>query len=270
MLLASACSGPAQAQESVFPELSGWQLTPHATVYDSTNLWDIIDGGADLYLHYGFGDLHIGRYAGPDNMEIKVEVYRHKSATLAFGIYAQERDTSYDFVDVGIQGYAQEGILNFLCGRYYVKVSTHQRGEKAQRALRHFAQEIAHHLHQNTSWPAMLMVFPGNGRIPNSEQFLPQNFLGMRSLHSAFVASYRRGFRMFVIDAETPLHANTILEACLQEGSTDARRPIFRTPENNSVQIAVLGRYVYGIVDCDDRRVREMYMKELRAALRPE
>jgi hypothetical protein len=260
-LFGAACASPASGQQLLFPELVGWQITQSATVYDSTNLWDIIDGGADLYLHYGFVDLHLARYTGPDNIEVKAELYRHKSELLAFGIYSQERDTSYRFVQIGVQGYWQEGVLNFLSGVCYVKLSTHHSGEKPQAALQTVARAIAVHLHQNNSWPEILSKFPTEERIPNSEQFVSRGFLEMSCLRSVFTASYRRGFRMFVMEAETPLHAKAIAETCM--GQTWPGPSTFRTPQHSLVTFVVVGRYVGGVVDCSDRKVREKYLKAL-------
>ena len=40
----------------------------------------------------------------------------------AFGMYAAERAPGYNFLDIGIEAYRNEGILNFLQDRYYVKL----------------------------------------------------------------------------------------------------------------------------------------------------
>jgi hypothetical protein len=69
----------ASAQELAFPQVEGWKLTQEETVYSPNNLFDVIDGAADLYLEYNFVDLHIGRYA-KDALEIKVELYKHGSS----------------------------------------------------------------------------------------------------------------------------------------------------------------------------------------------
>ena len=123
------------AQESLFPQISGWKITQDDPVYTANNLWDIIDGAADLFLEYSFIDLHIARYISTDSIEVKVELYRHASDVDAFGIYSQERDTGYHFIPLGIQGYIQQGVLNFLTGSYYIKLSTYRAGDKAQEAL---------------------------------------------------------------------------------------------------------------------------------------
>ncbi|MCK7485355.1 MAG: hypothetical protein MZU97_07190 [Bacillus subtilis] len=110
-----------------FPAIPGWRLTGPPIVYTPDNLWDFIDGAAESYLAYSFVDLQVGEYVSPESVAVRVELYRHADPDNAFGIYATERAPGYSFLKVGAQGYEAEGILNFLTGRYYVKLSTHQR-----------------------------------------------------------------------------------------------------------------------------------------------
>ena len=130
--LALASISNAQNTPTSFPQIGGWKLTAEGTVYTPNNLWDVIDGAADLFLEYGFVDLQIARYQQTADLEIKVELYRHKSAVDAFGMYSQERYPDYHFIDLGTQGYVEKGALNFLCGEYYVKISTVQSEQPAQ------------------------------------------------------------------------------------------------------------------------------------------
>src|ERR1039458_1446475 len=136
ILLSIVLASPASAQDStsLFPSFRGWTIATDKTVYNPNNLWDIIDGAADLFLEYGFVDLHIGRYHKGEDSEIRVELYKFDSEVDAFGIYSQERNPEYAFIDIGVQAYREEGVLNFLTGIYYVKIMTPLRGEDALNA----------------------------------------------------------------------------------------------------------------------------------------
>ncbi len=127
-----ASGGWAQEGASLFPIVPGWTVTTDTTVYTPDNLYDLIDGAADVYLSYGFTDLHLANYRDGKGTEVRVELYRHNTPANAFGIYSQERKPDYHFISVGAQGYRDEGVLNFLAGRYYVKVSTHAPGARPQ------------------------------------------------------------------------------------------------------------------------------------------
>ncbi len=250
-------------------------MTQEVTLYDSNNLWDIIDGAADLYLQYGFVDLHIARYSRVDGLEMKVELYRHNSNANAFGIYSRERDTVYNFINIGVQGYLQKGVLNFLSGVYYIKLSTHQVGKKAQEALLTVGTKVEAHLKQVKSWPEMLKLFPSNRKLSNTEQFVARNFLGFSFLSSAFVASYRDGvpFRMFIIDASTFEQASALCEEYVRAIPKDAVRKVsagryeIHDPRNGFVEIVVVKHFLCGVTDCRDKQTREKHLGELIAKL---
>ncbi len=262
-------------QESLFPSVSGWTMRREATRYDSNNLWDIIDGAADLYLQYGFVDLHIARYSRSDGLELKVELYRHSSGTNTFGIYSQERDTVYNFMNIGVQGYLQKGVLNFFAGVYYIKLSTHQVGKTAQEALLTIGRKVEEHLKQDKSWPETLTMFPPGGKLSNTEQFVAKNFLGFSFLSSAFVASYRDPvpFRMFIIDANTAERASAMCEEYVRAIPKDAIRKVvagryeIRDPRNGFVEIVVIKQFLCGVIDCQDKRIREKHLRKLTATL---
>ena len=109
------------------PKYDQWQLSDSIRVYNPDNLYDYIDGAADAYLSYDFEELLVATYNGTNEKYITVEIYRHKTPTHAFGIYALERPTSDKFYNIGAQGYHEEGILNCLCGQYYIKISSHDK-----------------------------------------------------------------------------------------------------------------------------------------------
>ena len=80
-----------------FPQIAGFKLTPGEKVYTSDNLFEIIDGAADVFLTYGFEELRTAEYSAPGIEYIRVETYRHSSRANAFGMYAPSRITSGRF-----------------------------------------------------------------------------------------------------------------------------------------------------------------------------
>jgi hypothetical protein len=64
----------------------GWKRSGPVETYAPTALFNVIDGGAELFLEMGFVDLRIQKYEGA-GAEIAVEAYRMESAASALGIY---------------------------------------------------------------------------------------------------------------------------------------------------------------------------------------
>ena len=263
------------SQESLFPPIPKWQITQNDPVYQANNLWDIIDGAADLYLEYGFVDLHIARYLSTDSIEIKAELYRHASERDAFGMYSQERDTGYNFIPLGVQGYLQQGVLNFLTGSYYIKLSTYQMGSNAQDAMLAIGKGLVKHLKQNNTMPALYRVFPGEGKLSNTEQYVARNFLGYSCLNSVYTTLYndRAPFKVFVIESTDPEKANAILTEYLKVISKDNVTKLtidkyqIQDPHNGFIGLQIFKRYICGVINCPDIEVRDRYLKEVTTAL---
>jgi hypothetical protein len=264
------------AQELTFPEVDGWRLEQEEKVYNPNNLFDVIDGAADLFLEYDFADLHIGRYT-KNELEIKVEIYKHGSSVDAFGIFSQERFADYHFINLGVQGYLEKGALNFLAGIYYVKTSTIQEGPAAQEGMLLIAKAVEKHLKQSNSWPAMLTAFPVEKKRAYSEQYVAKSFLGYSSLNSVFVAGYDEdsSFKAFVIKFETPKDALNTLASFENALPKDAKRKEIggkheiQDPNNGQIEIVQNGGYIFGVVSSEVGRSHDNFLNEFEKKLSP-
>ena len=258
----------------VFPEVSAWTLTPWEKTYTRTNLWDIIDGAADVFLSYGFIDLNIARYENSSGTDVRVELYRHSSPANAFGIYSQERNLDYHFIDVGTQGYIEDGVLNFLCGTYYVKITSQRPGREGRDAMMLLALRVEEHLKQVKGLPATLALFPAEGRLVNSESYVAENFLGFAFLHSAYVAGYDAdtSFKLFIIVADAPGKAQEMINAYRKAagqpfGLTEEGRCHLVDPYNGNVHLLWRDKYLCGVLNCSNPKVAEQYLDTLDATL---
>jgi len=262
---------------ALFPEVSGWKLSPPpgASYYTSDNLWNIIDGAAEVFLANGFVDLRIGEYADSSGTDVRVEIYRHSSRANAFGIYSQERNPGYHFVDLGTQGYMEEKVLNFLCGVYYVKISSHTSGTRGLAGMRAIGQAVEATLHQERTWPKPMLYFPVAGKRENEESYVSESFLGYRALAGAYVARYDSGYRMFVIPRATPQEVRALASAyanaagSMVDTSHATSLVEVRDPHNGVVYLRMLNAHLIGILGCPDRNcaMSELSLLEERIAL---
>jgi hypothetical protein len=273
LLLSVVIASPVPAQDtaSSFPSLTGWVFAEDKTVYTPDNLWDIIDGAADLFLEYGFIDLHIGRYEKGEDSEIRSEVYKFDSETDAFGMYSQERNPEYAFIDIGTQAYREDGVLNFLAGKYYVKIMTRLHGHEALDAMTAIAEGMESRLHQRTALPGILNFLPAQQKHLNSEQYVATNFLGYSFFHHAIVARYGAGtpFRVFVVAADSVSAAESAFGEFVKSspgGISDAgtvERYSVRDRYNGAVEIFRKGNFIGGTVGLDDRGLATVYINEI-------
>ncbi len=263
------CATPAtpapSGERTPFPPIPGWTLTVDTTVYTPRNLWDFIDGAAEAFLSYGFEDLRIGDYMAEDSLAVRVEAYRHASPTMAFGIYAAERKADYHFIEIGTEGYQADGVLNFLSGEYYLKLSTHGSGRRAAMALRSIAERVAGNLDRPREWPAGLRLLPESGRRPHTEGFVAADFLGYTFFRNVFTARYGEGagFLLFV----TPLSPGPQAEETLRAYGAATGKPEVRNgglrfadPDNGPVTLVRSDSLLFGLVDAPADSVEARYI----------
>jgi hypothetical protein len=122
-------------------------------------------------------------------VDMTVDVFDMGGPLQAFGIYSAERSPEYHFIDIGTEGYSSESTLNFLRGRYYVRLSAF--GDGASPALDSFARAISRSIGGDRSLPALLDMLPRENRVARSEKYVVGAPAGHDFLAPALTASYR-------------------------------------------------------------------------------
>jgi hypothetical protein len=297
VVLSAAASSPAAPQgepgalpktSSLFPKMAGWKISDSPTTYTPETLFEYIDGGADSFLQFDFQELTSATYgeigAGHDKsrrssgashdsgrsaaaqVEVTVDIYRHKDTMRAFGMYTQERPSGTTPLPVGIEGYAGQDYLEFVVGPYYVKLV--QLGGKGQSILRPFADKLAAGLPGTREAPAVLQVFPDRGKRVRAEKFAARDFLGQPFLHDAVTVPYQiagANFRLFVVEGKDSADVRTMVQryravAKSSGAGADAVGPqggaTVKDPLNGEVVLQWKGRWLWGAVDqsCAERQ----------------
>lgn len=134
-LLASFTQAFSQTQEMPGiskSELSSCEIT-RDDYFNGKSLWGYIDGGADVYLEYGFSRLHLQEVRFK-NSRIKLEIYQMKDPQAAFGIFSISRfkcssmDSALSFSC--ISDYQAQASL----GSYYIS-AINENGTKEEKAF---------------------------------------------------------------------------------------------------------------------------------------
>jgi hypothetical protein len=253
-----------------FPPVDGWTLAGQPQVFSPDALYEYIDGGADLYLKYEFQELQVAEYR-KDKASVTVEVYRHREARQAFGIYSQERLPSADFVVLGTQGYYESSILNFLQDCYYVKMSSENTGAEDREVLLAFGQRVSRELGGSASLPGILSALPSEGRKRNSEKFVHRDFLGYSFLHAGFTAEYEvsgKTFQLFVIEGESPSDARTMLEGLFGRSRGPGGKVVeglhhVKDPYHGEIDLFWKGKHLWGTLGLVDPDLRSRYLRQL-------
>ncbi|MFP5228072.1 MAG: DUF6599 family protein [Acidobacteriota bacterium] len=196
LLLAAFTAGPAVPQDLSHSQLmqlipeplpAGAALQGNPSFYSPDNLFQYMDGAADLFVLYGVRTLmHLDLRAG--SVDVTVDIFDMGSPDTAFGMYAAERSSGYQFIPMGAEGYRDAGIINFLQDRYYMKLAGF--GNGADAVLTPLAHALSAKIGTNPSLPALLARLPQENRKAHSEQYMPKDPLGHPFLGPAYLARY--------------------------------------------------------------------------------
>lgn len=265
-----------EAKDFKFPEVTGWKQSGEIQTFVPKTLFEYINGAADLYLGYDFEELKVAEYVDEKKASVIVDVYRHASPTHAFGIYSQERLPNTNFLNIGVQGYIEKNLLNFLMGTYYIKINSFNTGTEDQEVLLTFGKKVAENLGEKGSFPSLLAAFPPEGKVKNSEKFISRKFLGYSFLHSAFTADYEvsgEKFKLFVIKTGDEKECRNMIRKYLgqtgkiQKDVTEGRYTI-SDPHHGEVALNWQGAHLWGILNLNDRDLRTKYLHLLEKKLR--
>ena len=261
--------------ESLFPKIEGWMQRETVQVFTPKNLYEYINGAAELYLSYEFQELQVAEYGAEKDGLIIVDIYRHATPLYAFGIYSQERLPHSLYLDIGDQGYWEQGVLNFLSGRYYVKITNHKPAERDQDTLKNFARQVNAKLGQRSFLPRILSAFPGEGKKKYSEKFIAKNFLGYSLFPSGFQADYElsgKKFKLFVIEGKDAADCRRMVKAYLRyignlEKDFKPGLHSIPDPHHGTVDLSWRGKYIWGVLNLEDSNLRSKYLALLEKGL---
>jgi hypothetical protein len=251
----AALSGQVHDLAKLFPDITGWEKKGAVEIFSPENLYEYIDGAAENFLNYDFKQLAVQNYANAQGQALSAEIYFHDTAENAFGIYSSEKPTAGKYFELGSQGYAEAGILNFICSAYYVKISGFELGLEGQNVMTNLGRALAGKINANAALPKILQAFPGAGKNANSERFILNNFLGHDFLHSAYTATYRvkgQNFQLFIISAGNETAARGMLE---KYAALDKKTPgqkiqpgmlTINDPYNGPLYILWQGKFICG------------------------
>ena len=192
-VLAAVClAAPLVGQDAGFPEVEGWSSASDVQMYTADNLWEYINGAAELFVEYELETCHTGDLSSGD-LVVTVDYYDMGTPLNAFGVYVRERP------DPGIRlGGVTEALISppyqalLLKGSRYVKVNVFE-GELTEENGTALLEAIARALPGPTEYPAELGLLPQAGRIAGSTGFQRDGFLGLAELTDCLYADYSFG-----------------------------------------------------------------------------
>jgi hypothetical protein len=147
--------------------IDGWTKLSDDRIFNEENLYDYIDGGAELYLSFGFSKVFNRIYSTADGQEILVDIVYMNSSQDAFGVFSftvGEIGTDY-----GQQSQMAPGAIVFWKDKYYVSIFSNPVTEESTRLM----GKLAHLIDDSIT---------EEGKLPEILDYLPKNKLDKQSI----------------------------------------------------------------------------------------
>lgn len=151
------------------PTIQGWERDSKHDIYTPDNLFEYINGGAELYISYGFKELLALRYKQGEDNEIKIDIFDMGRSVDAFGVFVHSAETPDDGIGQGSE-YAA-GLLNFWKDRYYVSILAYPETPAKRELVLDLGNRIAAAIHADGPLPPLLKRLPEENRIPHSTRY---------------------------------------------------------------------------------------------------
>jgi hypothetical protein len=245
----------------LLPDVVAWKVPEAPQDYFPEILFEYINGAAEIYLSYDFKELTVGQYEkGDTNASLIIEIYDMGNEINSFGIYSAERFPDSQFISLGNQGYLEEETLNFIVGKYYIKLLCFDSGEDSTDFLKLFSKEVVKRVKDKGNLPPALALFPKQGLVRNSEKFILRNFMGYSFLHNGYLANYKLEdleFDCFLIVGENAEDAQSMLKKYLEKKGKQSVKEIsagFRIKDRyyHNIYLARVENYLCGVMKIKD------------------
>jgi hypothetical protein len=190
ILLAAALAAALAAVPAASPEASGsvlpgdgfapgWARSEPPRAYPGNRLFDHIDGGAELYVEFGFETLALQRYAKGED-ELVLEIYEMTGPEAALGLYLMKCGRETPLAEIPARNSSEAAQFTILKGRYFIHVNNPSAREDLVPAMTTLAARALEPLPDER--PAdLLSLLPADGLVPGSP-FLFRGPVGLQSV----------------------------------------------------------------------------------------
>jgi len=172
------------------PELSAFSAPE---TFTADNLYDKVDGKADLYLTAGFVGLQCQRLALKATNDIWMEWFVYDMGTLpqAFSVFSLQRRAEAQPLDLTPFAYQTQNSLYIVSGRYYVEAITAMPTEPMMAAMRAMARQFVAAHPPGTAEIPELKLFPPENLEAGSQGLQIVDAFGFDQFTNVFTAQYR-------------------------------------------------------------------------------
>ncbi|MDR0714805.1 MAG: hypothetical protein LBF89_11205 [Bacteroidales bacterium] len=126
--------------------------------YTPDNLYEYINGAAEMYLSYGLKGMYGCRYTAENLPDVTVDIYEMAGSRDAFGVYTQSRDRDEYTYGQGSLSYPEATL--FWKDRYFVVISADRATPESTAAIGFLADAADKAIHRKGKIPGIVGLLP--------------------------------------------------------------------------------------------------------------
>jgi hypothetical protein len=181
---------PGESTPPLPPELAALSALE---TFAPDDLFNKIDGKAELYLSAGFVQLHCQRFAlkAANGVWMEWFVYDMGSLPQAFSVFSLQRRTEAQALDLTPFAYRTRNALFFVCGRYYIEAVTAMPTDPMMAAMLAMARQFVAANPSGATRIPELELFPPENLEADSQGLQVADAFGFDRFTNVFTAKYR-------------------------------------------------------------------------------
>lgn len=196
--------------EKYLPQtVKGWKISEEDQHFDQRTLYNYINGGAELYLSYGFVKLISRTYEMSNQPKITVDIFDMNTPQNAFGVFSHSREKEDGQFGQGSQ--YSFGLLLFWKSQFYISILASPETEESKEAVFHLAQIIDDSIQEEGQLPEIMNFLPAKSLIKESIKYFR---------HHVWLNSY------YFISDQNIFHIDQETEAILAKYNIEDHKPI--------------------------------------------
>lgn len=178
-------------------DVEGWMKHRPQQYYAGGDLYDYINGGAEIYHEYGFVQVVVQDYVNDAGKSVSVEIFEMKSPASAYGMYTFKTNSKGKWISIGNDAQLADYYMNFWKGPFLVTLTGFEETQETREGLLDIAKSVGSKIPAGGEKPPIVSFLPGGDLVAQSLKYFT-GFLGLRNSHPFFsldIVGYEEGIK---------------------------------------------------------------------------
>jgi len=196
-----------------------WKLREPTRVFSGADLFAHINGGAELFLEFGFEDLKVCKYSN-DHNSLELEIYKMDNVSAALGIYLSKTGMETPLKEISARNTTNPYQIVLTSGRFFIMVNNFSGQVQLQSLMINLSQILVSQIDKSDSTD--LFSYLPNENLINESLVIFRGPFGLQSIYT-----FGKGDVLLLAGKNFGISANYKLE-----GKKTVSRLVIPYPDN--------------------------------------